>query len=113
MPGPARFDVRPRLARKAKPKVALDDTEAHLLLPEKQYRELLWLDFCRFCRQHDAFVVSVPWRSPARVLVPLGDGQDSELEIALSCLPKYRVVKLPSTAARLSHRGFETMRGLA
>jgi hypothetical protein len=105
-----RWDNHPRVARKAKPKVALDDTEAHLVLPEKQYRELLFRDFVRFCRDHDAFVVSVPWQSPAVVQVPLGDGETSRLEIALQQLPKYRVVQLPGTAARLSHGVFETMR---
>jgi hypothetical protein len=111
-PPKQRFDQHPHLKRQAKPKVALDDIEAHLVLPEKEYRELLFRDFVKFCREHDAFVVSVPWRMPARVLVPLGDGETSRLEIALQQLPKYRVVKLPNTAARLSHGVFETMREL-
>jgi hypothetical protein len=68
-----RLDQHPCIVRKAKPKVALDDAEARLLLPEKQYREMLWLDFCRFARSHGGIVVSVPWRSPAVVLVPLGE----------------------------------------
>jgi hypothetical protein len=109
-PSRQRFDQHPRPVRKAKPKVALDDAEAHLMLPEKQYRELLFRDFVRFCRDHDAFVVSVPWRSPVTVQVRLADGEPSRLEIALQQLPKYRVMKLPSTAARLSHGVFETMR---
>ena len=108
-----RWDSHPRVARKAKPKVALDDTEAHLVLPEKQYRELLFRDFVRFCRDHDAFVVSVPWQSPAVVMVPLGDGETSRLEIALQQLPKYRVTQLPGTAARLSHGAFREMRRIA
>jgi hypothetical protein len=103
-----RLDHHPRVVRKKKPVAILDDAEAHLVLPEKQYRELLWLDFCRFARQHDAVVISVPWRSPAIVLVPLGE--PSRLEIALSRLPKYPFAKLPATAARLSHGVFETMR---
>ena len=105
-----RWDSHPRVARKAKPRVALDDTEAHFLLPEKQYRELLFHDFVRFCRDHDGVVISVPWQSPAVVLVPLGDGQDSELEIALRNLRKYPVTKVPGTMTRLSHGIFETMR---
>src|SRR5215471_11458978 len=106
---PRRFDVHPRLKR-AKPKPAtLDDNELHLVLPEKQYRELLFRDFVRFCREHGGFVVSVPWQSPVTVQVRLADGEPSRLEIALQQLPKYRVVKLPSTAARLSHGIFETM----
>jgi len=42
------------------------------------------------------------------VLVPLGDG-DSQLEIAMCALPKYRVTKLMSTATRLSQNGFREM----
>jgi len=108
-----RLDCHPRAVRKkAKPAPLLDDLDARLLMAadEKTYREILFRDFVKFCRDHDGFVVSQPWRSPAVVLVPLGDGETSRLEIALSCLPKYRVVKLPSTAARLSHGVFETMR---
>jgi hypothetical protein len=105
-----RWDSHPRVARKAKPKVALDDNELHLVLPEKQYREQLFRSFVAFCREHDGVVISVPWRSPAVVLVPLGDGQDSELEIALRNLKKYPVTKVPGTMTRLSHGIFETMR---
>ena len=100
----------PRTVRKAKPKVALDDTEAHLVLPEKEFRQLVFASFVKFCRDHGGVVVSVPWQSPAVVQVPLGDGETSRLEIALSRLPKYRVVKLPAIAVRLSHGVFETMR---
>ena len=50
-PSNRRWDSHPRVARKAKPKVALDDTEARLVLPEKQYRELLFRDFVKFCRE--------------------------------------------------------------
>ena len=61
-----------------------------------------------FCRDHGGFVVSQPWRSPAVVLVPLAE--PSPLEIALQRLPKFRYRVMPSTAARLSHGVFETMR---
>jgi hypothetical protein len=112
---PAKPDLsrHPRLKRtKPKPAPLSDDAEARLLLitNEKEYREILFRDFVKFCREHDGFVVSQPWHSPALVLVPLRDGETSRLEIALQRLPKYRVLKLPSTAARLSHGVSETMR---
>ena len=80
-----------------------------LVASEKEYRETLFRDFVKFCRDHGGLVISVPWTSPALVLVPLGDGETSRLEIALQRLPKYRVVKLPSMAARLSHIGSDRM----
>jgi hypothetical protein len=42
------------------------------------------------------------------VLVPPGD-DDSQLEIAMRSLPKYRVTKLMSTATRLAHGTFKQM----
>jgi hypothetical protein len=111
-PPKPRLDEHRRIVRKKPELAVLDHVEARSVLPEKQYREMLWLDFCRFARSHDGIVISVPWRSPATVLVPLGNGETSRLEIALQQLPKYPVVKLPSTAVRLSHGVFETMREL-
>jgi hypothetical protein len=108
---PRRLDHHPRVIRKKKPVAVLDDDQARLTLPEKQYRELLFKEFVSFARQHDGVVISVPWRSPAVVLVPLGE--PSRLEIALSCLPKYPFVQLPGTAARLSHGAFSELRRIA
>jgi len=106
-----RWDNNPRIVRKAKPKqVALDDDEARLRLPEKEFRELLFRDFVRFCRAHRGVVISTPWCSPAVVQVPLGDGETSRLEIALARLPKYPFIRLPGTAARLAHGAFSEMR---
>ena len=101
----------PRAIRKKPQPAALTD-DPLLYRSEKTYREQLFRDFVKFCRDHGGFVVSVPWQSPAVVQVPLGDGETSRLEIALQQLPKYRVVQLPGTAARLSHGVFETMREL-
>jgi hypothetical protein len=106
-----RWDNLPRIVRKKPQPVALID-DPLLYRDEKAYREALFRDFVRFCRDHGGFVISVPWQSPALVLVPLGDGETSRLEIALQQLPKYPFVKLPATAARLSHGVFETMREL-
>jgi hypothetical protein len=113
-PTKRRFDQSPRLARKAKkPAPLIDPVEARLATAsEKEYREILFRDFVKFCREHDAVVISQPWQSPAVVLVPLGDGETSRLEIAMLRLPKYRVTKLPATTTRLSHQIFETMRQL-
>ena len=102
----------PRIVRKKPQPVALTD-DPLLYRDEKAYREALFRDFVRFCRDHDAFVVSVPWQSPAVVMVPLGDGETSRLEIALQQLPKYRVTQLPGPAARLSHGAFREMRRIA
>jgi hypothetical protein len=79
-----------------------------LVLPEKQYRELLFRDFVKFCRDHGGVVVSVPWCSPAVVLVELGE--NSPLEIALQAVPRFKVTRLPNTAIRLSHGRFQEMR---
>jgi hypothetical protein len=107
-----RLDCHPRVVRKKKPVAVLDDDQARLMFAdEKTFRETLFRDFVKFCREHDGVVISVPWQSPAIVLVPLGE--PSRLEIALSCLPKYPFVKLPSTAARLSHGVFYEMRQIA
>jgi len=109
-PARKRLDQFPRPVRKKlKPAPLIDETEARLLLPEKQFREALFKDFVRFCHSHGGVVVSVPWTSPAVVLVPLGDGETSALEIALQQLPKYKVVKLPATVTRLSHGVFSEM----
>jgi hypothetical protein len=111
-PSKRRWDSHPRLARRVKkPAPLVDEAAARLLCAsEKEYRETLFADFCRFARSYGAFVVSVPWQSPALVLVPLGDGETSPLEIALQQLPKFRVTKLPATTTRLSHGVFEAMR---
>jgi hypothetical protein len=109
--------AHPRLKRvKPKPAPLLDDLEARLLMvtDEKTYRETLFRDFVKFCREHDGVVVSVPWQSPARVLVPLGDdGEKSRLEKAFERFPKYRIVKLPAMVSRLSHGVFQTMQQLS
>jgi hypothetical protein len=104
-----RWDSHPRVARRAKPKAAvLEDAEAHLLLPEKEYRQLLWRDFAKFVKTHGGYVVSPPDHGTVRCQVRLADG-DSQLEIAMRSLPKYRVTKLMSTATRLSHGTFQQM----
>jgi hypothetical protein len=110
-PSKQRFDQHPRLKRlKPKPAPLQDEAEARLLIAdEKTFRETLFRDFVKFCRDHGAYVVSVPWHSPARVLVP-PDGETSALEIALARLPKYRVVQIPAMAVRLSHGVFSDMR---
>jgi hypothetical protein len=110
-PSKQNLGEHPRTVRKKPQPAALID-DPLLYRSEKAYREALFRDFVRFCREHGGVVISQPWRSPATVLVPLGDSETSRLEIALQQLPKYRVVKLPSTAARLSHGVFETMREL-
>jgi hypothetical protein len=73
--------AHPRAVRKKPQPVALID-DPLLYRNEKAYREALFRDFVKFCREHGGFVVSQPWRSPATVLVPLGDGETSRLEIA-------------------------------
>ena len=104
-----RFDQHPRLK---KPAPLVDEAEARLLVAsEKEYREILFRDFVKFCRDRGGIVISQPWHSPAVVLVPLGE--PSRLEIALSCLPKYPFVQLPGTAARLSHGAFSELRRIA
>ena len=104
-----RFDQHPRFARrKVKPAPLLDDAEAQLLLPEKEYRQRLWNDFAAFVKSHGAFIVSPPDHGTVRCQVRLTDG-DSQLEIAMRRLPKYRVTKLMSTATRLSHGTFQQM----
>jgi hypothetical protein len=103
---PPRLDKTPRPKRQKPKPVTLDDTEARLLVAdEKTYRAELWLDFARFARSHGGIVISRPSASPVTVLVPLGDGETSALEIALQSLPKYPVTKLPSLAARLNSHG--------
>ena len=110
-PSRQRFDQHPRAIRKKPQAVVLDDeAEARLRMSEAEYRRELFRSFVKWAREHDGVVISVPWQSPAVVLVPLGDGQDSELEIALRNLRKYPVTKVPGTMTRLSHGIFETMR---
>lgn len=110
---PKRFDVHPRAVRKkVKPASLLDDDEAHLLLPEKEYRQRLWNDFAAFVKSHGGVVISPPDHGTVRCQVRLADGEVSGLEKSLQALPKYKVTKSPSTATRLSHGVFETMREL-
>jgi hypothetical protein len=90
----------------------LDDAEAQLLLPEKEFRRRLWSDFAAFVKLHGGYVVSPPDHGTVRCQVRLGDGETSPLEIALQRFPKYRVLRLPAMAARLSHGLFEQVREL-
>jgi hypothetical protein len=103
------FDQAPRLARKAKkPAPLIDPVEARLATAsEKEFREILFKDFVRFVHQRGGVVVSQPWRSPAVVLVPLGE--TSELEKALEALSRYKFTKLPGTEMRLAHGTFRQM----
>jgi hypothetical protein len=87
--------------------MSLDDTEAALLFPPKEYREKLWVYFVRFAREHGAWVITPPNDKDGRVRVQLG--QDSDLEKALEDFPQYRVTKL-GAATRLSHGRFEQVR---
>jgi hypothetical protein len=106
-----RWDNHPRIVRKKPQPIVLDDeAEARLRMSEAEYRRELFRSFVKWAREHDGVVISQPWHSPALVLVPLGDGETSALEIALERLPKYKVTKLPATATRLSHGIFQTMR---
>jgi hypothetical protein len=108
-----RWDSNPRVVRKKVQPVALDDPEAHLrFMDEKQYRRHLWNEFAAFAKSHGASVVSLPDHSPVRIQVRLSDGEISPLEKAMTCLPRYPMRPLPTTAARLSHGIFETMREL-
>jgi hypothetical protein len=105
-----RLDCHPRAVRKkVKPAPLLDDAEAYLLLPEKEYRQRLWNDFAAFVKSHGGHVVSPPDHSPVRCQVRLADGETSPLEKAMEALPKYKVTKLTSTAIRLSQHGFQQM----
>ena len=97
---PKRFDVHPRAVRKkVKPASLLDDDEAHLLLPEKEYRQRLWNDFAAFVKSHGGVVISPPDHGTVRCQVRLADGEVSGLEKSLQALPKYKVTKSPSTAS--------------
>jgi hypothetical protein len=93
------WDNRPRPARRAtKPAPLLDDAQARLLIAdEKTFREMLFRDFVKFCRDAGAWVVSPPFDRQCRVLVPDG----SPLLERLTQLPKYPVVKLPNVSHRL------------
>jgi hypothetical protein len=97
-PSKRRLDHHPRLARKKKPVAPLlDDLEARLLLPEREYRETLFRDFVKFCRDAGAWVVSPPFERRCRVLMP----PDSPLLERLAQLPRYPVVKMPNVSHRL------------
>jgi hypothetical protein len=94
-----RFDVHPRVVRKAKPKSSvLDDAEAYLTLPEKEFRQRLWNDFAAFVKSHGGYTVSPPDHSPVRCQIP----DDSPLLERLAQLPRYPVVKLPGISHRLT-----------
>src|SRR5215470_13108085 len=100
-----RLDKWPRLKRvKSKPAPLLDDLEARLLLTtsETEYRQILFRDFVKFCRDAGAWVVSAPFERQCRVLMP----QDSPLLERLAQLPKYPVVKLENLSHRLTHGRF-------
>jgi hypothetical protein len=106
-----RWDCNPRIVRKKPEPITIDDPEAHLrFADERTFRNALWLDFARYARSYGGIVISRPSVSPVTVLVGLGDGEDSPLEIALRSLPKYSVIKLPGTMMRLSHAVFVSMR---
>jgi hypothetical protein len=102
-PPKRRFDQHPRLARVArkKPPVTLGDDAAQVMLfyglSERDYRETLFRDFVRFCRDAGAWVVSAPFERRCRVLMP----PDSPLLERLAQLPKYPVVKMPNVQHRL------------
>jgi hypothetical protein len=106
---PKRFDVRPRLARKKKPVAPLaDDIEARLLLTtsEREYREILFRDFVKMCRDCNAWVISPPFERRCRVLVPDG----STLLDRLKQLPRFPVATIPGLKHRLTHGRFVPVR---
>jgi hypothetical protein len=107
-PPKQRLDARPRLIKRLKPKPAatLADDAAQVMLyygiSEQTYRETLFRDFVKFCRDAGAWVISPPFERRCRVLVPDG----SPLPERLAQLPKYPVVKLPNVSHRLAHGRF-------
>jgi hypothetical protein len=85
----------------------LDNLEARLLLTasEREYRETLFRDFVKFCRDAGAWVISPPFERRCRVLVPDG----STLLERLAELPRFPVVKLPNVSHRLQGGRFITV----
>jgi hypothetical protein len=100
-----RFDARPRLAtrlaKKKKPTSALGDDPAQYQLfwglSDKAFREKLFADLCRFCRQNGGWVISPP--NDGRAIVQVAEG--SLLPELLAQWPRYPVVKLPNVSQRL------------
>ena len=97
-PGKVNLGALPRIVRKKKPEVTLDDTEeARLRMSEGEYRRERFKDFCRFCRDAGAWVISSPLERVCRVQMPHG----SPLLERLAQRPKYPVVKMPGLSQRL------------
>jgi hypothetical protein len=97
-PPKQRFDQHPRAVRKKPAPVTLDDTaEALLRMSEGEYRRQLFKDFCRFCRDAGAWVVSSPLERVCRVQMPDG----SPLLERLAQRPKFPVVISPGVTHRL------------
>ena len=97
-PGKVNLGALPRIVRKKKPEVTLDDTEeARLRMSEGEYRRELFKDFCRFCRDAGAWVISSPLERVCRVQMPDG----SPLVERLARRPKYPVVISPGVTHRL------------
>ena len=94
-PSKRRFDTHPRAVRKKPQPVALTD-DPLLYRDEKTYRETLFRDFVRFCRDAGSWVVTPPFERRCRVLVPDG----SPLLERLAQLPRYPVATIPG----ISHR---------
>jgi hypothetical protein len=99
----------PRLARVAKekkPASSLGDDPAQYQLfwglSEKAFREKLFADFCRFCRQNGGWVISPP--NDGRAVVQVTEG--SPLPTLLKQWPRYLVAKMPGTSHRLTHGRF-------
>ena len=106
-PSKRRFDEHPRLKRKAtKPAPLIDPIAALMYRDEKAYREALFRDFVKFCRDAGAWVVSAPFERRCRVLVPDG----SPLIERLAELPRYPVATLANVSHRLTHGRFVPVR---
>jgi hypothetical protein len=106
-PSSRRWDSHPRVARKAKPKpVTLGDDAAQVMLfygiEEKTYREKLFVDLCRFCRQNGGWVISPSHQG--RAVIQMAEG--SPLLELLAQWPRYPVAILPGTSHRLTHGKF-------
>jgi hypothetical protein len=98
-----RFDQHPRILRKKPAPVTLDDTaEALLRMSDGECHRELFKDFCRFCRDAGAWVVSSPLERVCRVQMPDG----SPLLERLAQRPKYPVVKMPAVSHRLQSGRF-------
>ena len=92
----------PRLARirkKPAPVTTLGDDAAQVMLfygiSEKDYPDRLHRDFCRYCRQHNAWVISPPNEGRARVQIAEGSALLEKLP------PRYPVARLPGISERL------------